>query len=373
MAKLIVIVAGATMLLCGSVIADEAAKDGVELYMPDGQPKSHIVRVYVNCKVPAASDSVVLHLVGENSMTFPAKYIARNHKFAPDMDDHPGWQNGTLLLFNLEKLPVRWYRTARRVTPALRCYETVDSTVVKTWCAVGPRRILVGSFLHASLWAAVIIVFSSLLISTLCVRFKKKESWRGLIRGRDELASLSRTQICIWTLAIGGMVAVFGLMQNEIPKLPESLVALMGLSLATGTISYVLVAGRTDVKKMTQASSGSQSQKGENYPSFWSGLVSDTNPNDHLPRLSVPQAQMLMWTIVSVVLFVVKSYVAGELWEVPWELVALMGISQAAYLTPMNAGTTKNAPNQDANTNADGAAATTAKNGNGKQEDPPAK
>ena len=33
-------------------------------------------------------------------------------------------------------------------------------------------------------------------------------------------------------------------------------------------------------------------------------------------------------------LFICKSLLNGELWEVPWEMVALMGISQASYLVP---------------------------------------
>ena len=50
--------------------------------------------------------------------------------------------------------------------------------------------------------------------------------------------------------------------------------------------------------------------------------------------VSIARAQMLFWTLLVVLLFVVKSSLDGELWDVPIELVALMGISQAGYVLP---------------------------------------
>jgi hypothetical protein len=61
-------------------------------------------------------------------------------------------------------------------------------------------------------------------------------------------------------------------------------------------------------------------------------------PNDGPPQLSLARAQMLMWTLLLVTLFVSKSAVNGALWNVPWELVALTGISQAGYVAPKFAG-----------------------------------
>jgi hypothetical protein len=55
---------------------------------------------------------------------------------------------------------------------------------------------------------------------------------------------------------------------------------------------------------------------------------------DGQERLSLARAQMLFWTGLTVVLFVVKSVLEGTLWEVPWQMVALMGISQVGYLSP---------------------------------------
>lgn len=63
-------------------------------------------------------------------------------------------------------------------------------------------------------------------------------------------------------------------------------------------------------------------------------LLSDLDADTGLVVMSVAKAQMFLWTIVSVLLFTSKSIMNGELWVVPWELVVLMGISQASYLAP---------------------------------------
>jgi hypothetical protein len=43
---------------------------------------------------------------------------------------------------------------------------------------------------------------------------------------------------------------------------------------------------------------------------------------------------MLFWTVLTLTLFVAKSLLEGNLWEVPWPMVALMGMGQAGYLAP---------------------------------------
>ena len=48
--------------------------------------------------------------------------------------------------------------------------------------------------------------------------------------------------------------------------------------------------------------------------------------------LSLSRLQMLFWTGVIIVMFISKSIVAGALWDIPWTLVALMGVSQLGYV-----------------------------------------
>ncbi len=55
---------------------------------------------------------------------------------------------------------------------------------------------------------------------------------------------------------------------------------------------------------------------------------------DHLGEISIAKAQMVFWTGLMLVLFLTKSTIDGVLWEVPWQIVTLMGMSQAGYLGP---------------------------------------
>jgi hypothetical protein len=50
-------------------------------------------------------------------------------------------------------------------------------------------------------------------------------------------------------------------------------------------------------------------------------------------ELSIAKAQMVFWTGLMLALFVIKSVLDGRLWDVPWEMVALMGMSQAGYVS----------------------------------------
>jgi hypothetical protein len=43
---------------------------------------------------------------------------------------------------------------------------------------------------------------------------------------------------------------------------------------------------------------------------------------------------MLLWTVLLVVLFFVKSLLDSVVWEVPTEMVFLMGLSQLGYVAP---------------------------------------
>ena len=44
------------------------------------------------------------------------------------------------------------------------------------------------------------------------------------------------------------------------------------------------------------------------------------------------KSQMLFWTILTIVIFFFKTTIDGILWDVPEELVILMGISQGGFL-----------------------------------------
>jgi hypothetical protein len=147
----------------------------------------------------------------------------------------------------------------------------------------------------------------------------------------DGHLSLAQTQVACWTVAVGAIVLAYGLVRLKIPDIPESLLVLMGASLVTGDIGFF-----RDAQKQQAAAGG----PGAAIPQVDTWHVNDLlriftpgagqQPGD----LSLAKAQMLFWTVLLIVLFVVKSVLDGAIWNVPWELVALMGFSQAGYLAP---------------------------------------
>ena len=64
----------------------------------------------------------------------------------------------------------------------------------------------------------------------------------------------------------------------------------------------------------------------------FSDLISNWNNITQQVELSLPKAQMVVWTVIVLAVFIVKSFLLGALWPVPWELVALTGFSQAGYV-----------------------------------------
>lgn len=54
----------------------------------------------------------------------------------------------------------------------------------------------------------------------------------------DGRLSLARTQVALWTVAIGMVVGGYGMLRLEVPNIPDTLVILMGMSLLTGGVSY---------------------------------------------------------------------------------------------------------------------------------------
>jgi xanthine/uracil permease len=122
-------------------------------------------------------------------------------------------------------------------------------------------------------------------------------------------------------------------MRLEVPITTESLIALIGLSLATGGISYI-----QDEK--TQISLLPANRASDLNPQL-SDLIVDYSVRGQ-GNLSLTRAQLLVLTLLTLLLFVVKSIFEGDLWSLPWELVVLMGLSQASYLASKINPPTKN-------------------------------
>jgi len=298
----------------------------LKIYMPDGQLKSHSIRVYVTRDILPyqnprlqllRSHAVTKKAVDEAAFEEPG-LVAPNQEWIETVDGQQVRRSGTLLLFDISNIDFG-YKAMLRVMPVVSWAEGDMKRV-----AVSAREVNVGNIVAVICWTVLVVGLALLVVIML--------SWRSgdnpllLLTGVDGHLSLAQTQIACWTVAVGSVVLGYGLIKLEIPSIPPSLLALMGASLATGGIAFF-----QDAQKQ-QAAVNAGVAPVQRTLAF--GDLVRVFPPGQMPELSLAKAQMLFWTVLLLVLFVSKSILDGAIWEVPWALVALMGFSQAGYLAP---------------------------------------
>lgn len=323
-----------------TVVAEPASRTGVaaagvseltlRLYMPDGQLKSHSVRVYVPQNIHPDQDprlrllrshAVTKKLVDEAKLMIPG-LIAPSQEWIESVEGAQVRRTGTLLLFDLGEIDFG-PRAMLRVMPVVSWTESGTGRV-----AVGPSEVNVGNIVAAICWTAAIVGLALLVVIAL--------SWRAgsnpllLLSSADGHLSLAQTQVACWTVAVGGVVLVYGLIRLEIPNIPSSLLVLMGASLTTGGVGYFQDAQKQQAAVAAAVAAGVPPIQ----RSLTLGDLVRVFTAGQQPELSLAKAQMLFWTLLLLVLFISKSILDGAIWDVPWPLVALMGFSQAGYLAP---------------------------------------
>jgi len=301
--------------------------DAVRLYMPDGQLKTHPVKVFINKDISREMDPK-LQLNGSHAITEKQEeedylrkpmVLGRNQEWIEELNGSKVSATGTLMLFDLSNYPIPFYKATMRLMPTL---VWVENGKKKTnHVAIGSNEVYLGNSIGAFGW--VFLLIGTLVLFIVGMARAAKGSALNLLCDSDGSLSLWRTQIAAWTIAIGGVVAGYGLIRLQVPNIPESLVALMGMSLGTGGISHYHTHKKNPAQKTSVAK----------VSPILSDLICEILPNGER-ELSLSRAQMLFWTILVLVIFIVKSVMDGDAWNVPWELVALMGISQVGYLSP---------------------------------------
>jgi len=313
-------------------------EDGIQMTIPEGQFLSEPFEVFINQDI---SKSMNPKLILINTPLFALKKKSEDGKLLPQVIARNQKKivnniesKGTLLLFSLRQYSFQSYEILRQVKPILIWDNPEDPE--ESHQAVGsPTNI--GNDIPFLIFILIIIGFCVSVIAIWSKRANK--SALDLLLGNDGYLSLSRTQVAAWTIVVGGVVFGFGLLMLKVPEIPESLIALMGFSLATGGIKYY---------------TGSKNKPGNVKPEFsLANLICEGDPDSNMPRTSLPKAQMLFWTVLMLYLFIIKSITDGKLWEVPWEMVALMGMSQAAYLSPHLPGVRKEESAPDSANNSD--------------------
>lgn len=296
--------------------ADE--EDGIQMIMPEGQLISQPIEVFINQNINESMNPklkiIVISLIQlthkEREHEFKPMVIARNQT---KIINNIAYKGTKLMFFLNRDIFLRSYSIMKQVKPVL-----VWENSEQTYEAVG-NSMNIGNDIPFVLYILATIACCVIVIAVWSKR-AEKSAW-DLLLGNDGYLSLSRTQVAAWTIVVGGIVFAFGLLMLKVPEIPKSLLALMGFSLATGGLKYY--AGDSKESKKNKASKFSLSD-----------LICEGNPETNKTKTSLPKAQMLFWTVLMLFLFVVKSIADGVLWEVPWEMVALMGMSQAAYLSP---------------------------------------
>ena len=340
-------------LLCGFTNTACRAQDtneSAQLYVPDGQLKSHLIRVYVNRDITERmKPELVLHASHSLSATqswentpLPFYRIARDHRWTQKLDAQPAEKRGTLILFDLHKIKMPAYKAMVRVTPTL-LWKADGETLSVT----GESEVYLANPVVAVLTTGLVIILLGIFIFFMCWqntagtgRPVLARLFAGLANPEGSL-SMWRAQLFAWTVAIGAVVFGYGLIRLEVPEIPETLVALMGLSLVTGGLGAL---GKPVLKK-TSASKAQPNDmppehtrrpaappKPNSLPMRLSDLISDFNKETQQREVSVAKTQMVFWTILTLGIFLTKSMADGTLWPVPWQMVALMGMSQAGYV-----------------------------------------
>src|SRR4051794_3675287 len=111
------------LLLVGTMLHGQTETQPLRLYMPDGQLRSHSVRVYVNRNV-SVKDSPRLRLLEDHAVTKAAVDAATQWEpgvVAPDQEwteqtaDQAITRHGTLLMFDLSGKSIPRYKAMMRV------------------------------------------------------------------------------------------------------------------------------------------------------------------------------------------------------------------------------------------------------------------
>lgn len=295
------------------------------IYMPDGQLHSHPIRVYVTANIPPnpkpklrlLRSRAVSEAVDEDDELKVPVIVAPGQQWMESFEGEQFPRSGTLLLFDLSELDFQ-YKAMLRVMPIVTW---TDGDVERT--VVGSSEVNIGNIVWTLIWTLLIVGVALAVILKL--------SWRSggrpllFLTGANGRLSLAQTQIALWTVAVGGVVLAYGLIKLDIPDIPDSLLVLMGASLATGGIGFF----KDRHNHQAAVNAGATPPRPE-----LGDLVRVFRPKDQCLEFSLAKAQMLFWTVLLLVLFLAKSSLDGEIWAVPWELVALMGFSQAGFLAP---------------------------------------
>jgi hypothetical protein len=242
--------------------------------MADGQLISSPVRIFVN-KVITPDQIPQLRLYGGHAIT--AEHAAERQAFAPitvlpyqsEIVAIDGANSaavcGTILYFDLRSYPVEWYKPMRRVIAVVSWRQLGSGAQEQR--AAPPSPVNLGQ--PTAAWGWTVLVVMGLASGVWKLAYPAGQQirrfwattrwWLGrtlrpavprtppapiqigsrpavpfcLLCSDDGHLSLSKVQITLWTLAIATTVFFYGLVRIEVPSIPSSLIAVMGVTCKT--------------------------------------------------------------------------------------------------------------------------------------------
>jgi hypothetical protein len=346
-----------------SVPAAAAPQQHGQLYAPSTQLVNFPLRIFVSRDIgPGVTPILHFSFAGGGGTKpakcpdIPASFVARNQSWTggADVDGVDTQHTGTVLLFKIPvsdctfspwKSMVRAIPVVRWTDPAGQCND----------CVLFAKEPINLSNAHVAFVEALLLVALIAIAIVLVARSHGRHRPIELLFSTDGTLSLSMTQMALWTLATGLMVTFEVLLKLDTPEIPASLVVLMGITVATTGASFQLSSslprkpgaappvapaaqpGAQAVDQVPPQPQVPPPQPPQPPPrkGHWelSDLVTVPSPEvAGASTLSLARAQMLFWTLILVIVFIGKSTISQELWDIPWELVALLGVSQAGYL-----------------------------------------
>jgi len=307
-----------------------------EIIMKDGQLRSHPVRVHVLeteisrnmnpelCLAKLSDGNIEkMKKTGCPGTTHKPLEIATNQVYIDDRTGEKVPKSATLLIFDLRKFKINAFLTGSRVLPIL---EWKDPQNLQEYKAISEKEVYLSNRTGTIIWTFFTLIFFFIIAYLLTKDDSKRLLGFVTINGR---MSMSLTQMALWTIAVGGVVFGIGLMRLEVPEIPQNLVLLMVG--ATGTAGF----GHWQYYRWRRYKKRKDSLKNDiNIPEkIFDKLktIFDVE-EDGIFRPSLAKGQIFFWTLITLILFIVKSILEGQLWNVPEQLVLLMGISQASFL-----------------------------------------
>ncbi len=298
------------------------------MYVPDGQLIDRPIHVYVQGIDDSVLQNADLSLEqrrrdksDRDKITAKVRRILPNQQYEMEVKGKKETTTGTELVFFFteDEVKIPWYKAGTVFLPILN--DEGGKAIARS------SEVYIIHKLGTIIFVFMIIAPIVVIINFLSRTDRGLLGIKGLLRTADGRMSVSLTQAFLWTLAVGGSVLMYGVSRLEVPDIPVSLWVLMGMSAATGVIGHY----QADSANKERIGRDPKAKAGREAPSLKQLVMVKLPDGTDDPDLS--KAQLLFWTVITLTIFVIKSYIAGTLWDVPASLLVLMGISQTGYVS----------------------------------------